>query len=108
MVFADSQAERFRNCHCSKRYFGSRLMMYVDSVLAYFAFEPLGKLPQMTQELSIEVLNSSFNFAFVLRVRRMRIYWRNTMPTAPVFPVIFKLFTVIRKYLPWPTLLPHQ
>jgi hypothetical protein len=36
MVFVESQAERFRNCYCSWRYFGSRLIMYVDSVGSSF------------------------------------------------------------------------
>ena len=54
------------------------------SVLAYFALEPFRKLPQMINELSVQVLNASFHLALVLRIRRMSKMRLNTMLTAPV------------------------
>ena len=67
------------------------------SVIAYLAVEPLRNLTQMINELSVKVLNAPFNLALVLRVRRMSKMRFNMMHTAPVFPLLLKLRSMIRQ-----------
>jgi hypothetical protein len=57
-------------------------------VFAYLTFEPLRKLEQRINEFSIEVLDASFNFALVLRVRWMSKLSLNAILTAPVFSAL--------------------
>jgi hypothetical protein len=61
------------------------------SVFTYFALKPLRKLPQMNNELSVEILNATLNIALVLRIRRMRKMSLNTTVVAPPFPLHPKL-----------------
>jgi len=51
----------------------------------------------MINELSVKVLNTPFNLAFVLRIRRMSKMRLNAMLTAPSLPLFFKLGTMVRK-----------
>jgi hypothetical protein len=69
------------------------------SVLVYLTFEPSRELAQWINEFSIKILDASFNFALVLRVGRMRKMRLNTMLTAPVFPLLFKLRSTIMNAL---------
>ena len=84
---------------CWERFYASvkARMIKPVSVLAYFAFEPFRKLAQMINEFSVKVLNAPFNFAFVLRIRRMSKMRLNVMLTAPSFPLFFKLRSTVRK-----------
>ena len=65
------------------------------------AFEALRELPEMINELSVQVLNASFDLALVLRIRRMRKMSLNTVPTAPVLPLPLELATVVGKDSFW-------
>jgi hypothetical protein len=78
------------------------------SVIAYLAVEPLRNLTQMVNELSVKVLNAPFNLALVLRVRRMSKMRLNATLTAPVFPLLLKLRSMIRQNSLRKTLLPLQ
>ena len=78
------------------------------SVIVYLTFEPSRKLAQWINEFSVEVLDASFNFAFVLRVRRMSKMRLNAMLTAPVFPLLLKLRSMIRQNSLRKPLLPLQ
>lgn len=66
-------------------------------VLAYLAFEPFRELAQWINEFSVEVLDASFNFALVLRIRWMSKLSLSAMLTAPVFPLLFKLRSMVRQ-----------
>jgi hypothetical protein len=67
-------------------------------VLVQSPFEPAWKLSEMVNKLVVQVLNTPFNLAFVLRIRWMRKMSFNTVFLAPLFPVFLELRTVIRKY----------
>ena len=67
------------------------------SILAYFALEPLRKLAQMINKLTIQVLDAPLNLAFVLRIRRMRKMRFNTVLTTPALPLLLKLAAMIGK-----------
>lgn len=60
-------------------------------VLAYFAFEPFWKLPEVINELAVEILNAPLNLTFVLWIRGMRKMRFNMMLTAPVLPLLLEL-----------------
>src|SRR3972149_10944203 len=66
-------------------------------VLAYSAFQPLRELPQVINELAIQVLNATLHLALILRVRRMSKMRFNAMRTAPSFPLLLKLLPKIGK-----------
>jgi hypothetical protein len=51
----------------------------------------------MINKLSVEVLDALLNFAFVLGIIRMRKMRFNPMATAPAFPLLLKLETMIRQ-----------
>ena len=57
--------------------------------------KPAGKLPQLIDELSVEVLDTTFNLALVLRVRRMSKLSIDPMSPAPVLPLLLKLRPMI-------------
>jgi hypothetical protein len=67
------------------------------SVVGQFAFEPFWKLPEVIDELSIQVLNAPLNLALVLRIRRMRKMSFNAMQTAPFLPFLLELRSMIRE-----------
>ena len=66
-------------------------------VVYQFVSKPFWKLPKMINELSVQVLNATLNFALILRVRRMSKESLNTMETAPLPPLIPKLWPMIRQ-----------
>ena len=70
------------------------------SVLMYLAFEPFSKLAQMINELSVQVLDAPFNLTFIPRVRWMSKMSFNMVLTTLVFPLISKLWSMIRKNSP--------
>lgn len=51
----------------------------------------------MINELPVKVLNTPFNLAFVLRIRRMSKMRLNAMLTAPSLPLLFKLLSMVEK-----------
>jgi hypothetical protein len=66
-------------------------------VLAQFAFEPFRKLPNVINELPVQVLEAPLNLALVLKIRRTRRISLNTTLTAPFLPLLVELAAVIRK-----------
>jgi len=57
--------------------------------------KPAGKLPQLIDELSVEVSDATFNLALILRIRRMSKLCINPVSTAPVLPLLLKLLPMI-------------
>jgi len=84
---------------CWERFYASvkAKMIKPFSILVYFAIEPFRKLAQMINELSVKILNTPFNLAFVLRIRRMSKMRLNAMQTAPSLPLLLKLRSMVRK-----------
>jgi hypothetical protein len=66
-------------------------------VLVYFPLEPFREFPEVINELAVEVLNAPLNFTLILWIRRMSKMRFNAMLTAPVFPLLLKLRSMIRQ-----------